>query len=139
VASDRVAAGFDAEVGLEVRTPCDAEAQLTWTQIAGPELGERMRVEENGRVLVVGTHADGALEARPRREYGLRVAGTLGGERIARRARVVAFERAAIRRADGCAGAGCHVDEALARNRHAHDPTPRTVARAWYSMIGVST
>lgn len=139
VASDRVEAGFDAEVRLEVRTPCDAEAQLTWTQIAGPELGERMRVEENGRVLVVRTHADGALEARPRREYGLRVAGTLGGERIARRARVVAFERAAIRRADGCAGAGCHDDEALARKRFAHEHTTSTVVGEWDAAIGEPT
>jgi hypothetical protein len=49
--------GFDREVRVEVRTRCDANEELEWTQIAGPELGDRMRTEDRGRVLVVRTHA----------------------------------------------------------------------------------
>ncbi len=95
--------GFDREVRVVVRTRCDEEAPITWRQIAGPELGsERMRVEENGRVLVVRTHALSSLiapEDRPhvialdrhqRGDYRFELEAELGGSTTRRVARVLA-------------------------------------------------
>src|SRR5690606_2640038 len=80
LAREHTQVGFDAEVRIEVRTRCDADAELTWTQLAGPELGDRMRVEDAGRVLVVRTHSLeelAQLEQRPRRrgDYRFGVGG----------------------------------------------------------------
>lgn len=94
--------GFDAEVRIEVRTRCDDAAELTWTQLSGPALGDRMRVEDAGRVLVVRTHpleelvrlddrpGAIALDRRQRGDYRFTVRGQLGDHSVSREARVVA-------------------------------------------------
>lgn len=123
LSSERVEADFDAEVRLEVRTPCDADASLTWTQLTGPALGDRMRVEENGRVLTVRTHGlTGGSRGHPRHEYALQVSGELDGESIARTSRIVVFDRTVLQRRDGCVGAGCHDEVARAAPRWGHPP-----------------
>lgn len=132
--------GFDTEVRIEVRTRCDEHAELTWSQIAGPELGDRMRTEDGGRVLVVRTHAleqlvrglddrPGivALGRRERGDYRFRVALAGEGEEVAREVRVVAapastgVSQAVPTGADaylnGGAGSSAHTWRLLARPR----------------------
>lgn len=50
--------GFDTDVRIEVRARCDLAGPLRWSQVAGPTLPESaMRVEDDGHLLVVHTHA----------------------------------------------------------------------------------
>ena len=68
--------GFDESITLEARARCDAGA-ITWTQIGGPRLGDRMRAED-GR-LHVRTHArrqlrDGSDDTRADYRFEARAA-----------------------------------------------------------------
>ena len=98
--------GFDTEVRIAVRTRCDHE-ELRWEQIAGPALGVRMRVENQGRLLVVRTHpleelvrlddrlSVLALDRTQRGDYRLRVSATLGGAEMQENVRITAAPTAA--------------------------------------------
>ena len=57
LAAEHTQVGFDTDVRIEVRARCEV-GPLRWTQVGGPELGEgAMRVEDDGRLLVLHTHA----------------------------------------------------------------------------------
>ena len=59
--------GFDRELRVTAQTRCDDDAVLQWRQLSGPDLGDRMRIEDDGRTLVVRTHPIGELvEPDPR-------------------------------------------------------------------------
>ncbi|MFK7988416.1 MAG: multiheme c-type cytochrome [Sandaracinaceae bacterium] len=50
--------GFDSDVRIEVRARCELGGPLRWSQVAGPTLPDgAMRVEDDGHLLVVHTHA----------------------------------------------------------------------------------
>ncbi len=94
--------GFGREVRIEARTRCDDDALLRWTQVAGPDLGDRMRVEDGGRTVVVRTHrleelvelddrlGVVPLSRRGRADYRLAMEAELAGTVVERRVRVTA-------------------------------------------------
>lgn len=102
VPQEIVQVGFDSLVRVEARLRCPADGPIEWEQTGGPELGDRMQVEDDGRVLAVRTHPleelvrlDDrigviALDRRQRGEYRLRLRARFGSHLVEREVRVVA-------------------------------------------------
>lgn len=102
VTGEATQVGYDREVVLYARTPCDRSPRVEWRQTLGRQLGLRMRVLDNGRRVVVRTHAltdfvtlDDRLgivpiSRREQGEYRFEVKLTGVGQPVVRQARVTA-------------------------------------------------
>ena len=106
--SEHVQVGFDSEVRVELDLRCEADGEIEWEQIGGPDLDEdSLRTEDSGQTLVLRTHrledqvrlgervGVVALDRGQRSEYRFRMRGRFGGRAEERNVRVVAAPTAA--------------------------------------------